>query len=90
MIVATIGFMMVGIGVSVIIPMIYTIAGNNEKMPSSLAIAMVSSIGYFGFLMGPPLIGYISELFNLRYSFAVVGCFGILISLLVRKISVIK
>jgi len=90
LILATIGFMLVGIGVSVIIPMTYTIAGNNDKMPSSLAIAMVSSIGYFGFLMGPPLIGYISELFNLRYSFAIVGCFGILISLLVRKISAIK
>ena len=88
--VATIGFMMVGIGVSVIIPMIYTIAGNNDKMPSSLAIAMVSSVGYFGFLMGPPLIGYISELFNLRYSFAVVGCFGILISFLVSKIKAIR
>ncbi|WP_113663833.1 MFS transporter [Pedobacter nanyangensis] len=88
--VATFGFMMVGIGVSVIIPMTYTIAGNNDKIPSSLAIAMVSSIGYFGFLMGPPLIGYISELFSLRYSFAVVGCFGILISLLVRKISAIR
>lgn len=84
--IATIGFMLVGIGVSVIIPMTYTIAGNNNKMPSSLAIAMVSSIGYFGFLMGPPLIGYISELLNLRYSFALIGCFGVLISLLVRKI----
>lgn len=88
--IATIGFMLVGIGVSVIIPMIYSIAGNNDKMPASLAIAMVSSIGYFGFLMGPPLIGYISELFNLRYSFAMVGCFGVLISLLVRKISAIR
>lgn len=90
LVLATIGFMLVGLGVSVIIPMTYTIAGNNHKIPSSLAIAMVSSIGYFGFLMGPPLIGYISELFNLRYSFALVGCFGILISLLVRKISAIK
>ena len=90
LVIATIGFMLVGIGVSVIIPMIYSIAGNNDKMPASLAIAMVSSIGYFGFLMGPPLIGYISELFNLRYSFAVVGCFGVLISLLVRKISAIR
>jgi MFS family permease len=88
--VATLGFMMVGIGVSVIIPMIYSIAGNNDKIPSSLAIAMVSSIGYFGFLMGPPLIGYISELFNLRYSFALVGCFGIAISLIVTKIRAIK
>lgn len=90
LIVATISFMLVGVGVSVIIPMTYTIAGNNDKMPSSLAIAMVSSIGYFGFLMGPPLIGYISELFNLRYSFALIGCFGILISLLVSKIKAIR
>jgi len=87
---ATLGFMMVGIGVSVIIPMIYSIAGNNDKIPASLAIAMVSSIGYFGFLMGPPLIGYISELFNLRYSFAFVGCFGVLISLIVSKIRAIR
>lgn len=90
LVVATLGFMLVGVGVSVIIPMIYTVAGNYNKVPSSVAIAMVSSIGYFGFLMGPPLIGYISELFNLRYSFAIVGCFGVLISLLVRKISAIK
>jgi MFS family permease len=88
--VAALGFMLVGIGVSVIIPMTYTIAGNNDKMPSSLAIAMVSSIGYFGFLMGPPLIGYISEVTNLRYSYAFIGCFGIFISFLVRKITAIR
>ncbi len=90
LITATIGFVLLGFGVSVIIPMTYTIAGNYDKLPPSVAIAMVASIGYFGFLMGPPLIGYISELFNLRYSFAVVGCFGILISILVGKISAIK
>lgn len=88
--VATASFMLVGIGVSIIIPMVYSVVGTIDKLPSSVAIAMVSSIGYFGFLMGPPLIGYISELFNLRYSFALVGCFGILISLLVSKISAIR
>lgn len=87
---AAIGFMLVGLGVSVIIPMLYSIAGNNNKVPASVALAMVSSVGYFGFLFGPPLIGYISELFNLQYSFAVIGCFGILITFLVRKISVVS
>ena len=82
--------MLIGLGVSSIVPMVYSIAGNNKKVPAGKAITMVSSIGYFGFLMGPPLIGYISELFNLRYSFAVVGCFGILISFLVSKIRAIK
>lgn len=87
---ATIGFMLVGIGVSVIIPMIYSIAGNHQKVPSSVAIAMVSSIAYFGFLMGPPLIGYISELSSLKYSYALIGCFGILITAMVSKLSAIK
>jgi hypothetical protein len=40
--------------------------------------------------MGPPLIGYISELANLRYSYAVIGCFGLLITALVAKLSAIK
>lgn len=82
---ATIGFMMVGIGVSGIVPSLYSIAGRNPKVSSGLAITMVSSVSYFGFLMGPPLIGYISELTSLRYSYAVIACFGLLISYLVTR-----
>lgn len=87
---ATIGFMMVGMGVSGVVPMVYTIAGNNKKVPPGIALAMVSGVSYFGFLLGPPLIGYISALANLRYSYAIIGCFGILIALLVTKIRAIK
>jgi MFS family permease len=82
--------MLVGIGVSSIVPMVYSIAGNNEKVAPGIALAMVGSVSYFGFLMGPPLIGYISELANLRYSYAVIGCFGLLITALVAKLSAIK
>lgn len=85
---ATIGFMVVGLGVSIIIPMAYSIAGNNKKVPASLAIAMVSSIGYFGFLMGPPLIGYISQISSLQYSYGLIGFFGLLITILVTKIKI--
>jgi MFS family permease len=87
---ATIGFMLVGIGVSGIVPMVYSIAGNNTKVPPGIALAMVSGVSYFGFLMGPPLIGYISALSSLRYSYAVIGCFGLLITVLVARISAIK
>lgn len=87
---ATIGFMMVGIGVSGIVPMVYSIAGSNTKVSPGIAIAMVSGVSYFGFLMGPPLIGYISALSSLRYSYAVIGCFGLLITIIVAKISAIK
>jgi len=87
---ATIGFMLVGIGVSGIVPMVYSIAGTNTKVSPGIALAMVSGVSYFGFLMGPPLIGYISALSSLRYSYAVIGCFGLLITFLVAKISAIK
>lgn len=75
----TIGFMLVGVGVSCNVPTVYSIAGKHSKIPSGVALAMVSSISYLGFLMGPPLIGYIAELFSLRYSYAVFSLFGILL-----------
>lgn len=87
---ATIGFMLVGIGVSSVIPTLYSVAGNNRKVPAGMALAMVASVSYFGFVMGPPLIGYISALFSLRYSYAVIGCFGLLITVLVAKIKLIE
>ena len=73
---ATIGFLMVGFGVSAIVPLCYAMAGRSTKMAPSLAIAAVSSIGFIGFLMGPPLIGYIAQAFSLRISFTVIACLG--------------
>jgi len=87
---ATIGFMMVGLGVATNIPSVYSVAGRNEKVPAGMALAMVSSVSYFGFLMAPPLIGYISNLSNLRYSYTVIGCFGLLIAYLVTRNKTIR
>lgn len=87
---ATIGFMMVGLGTATNIPSVYSVAGKNKKVSAGVALAMVSSVSYFGFLMGPPLIGYISQLSSLRYSYAVIGCFGLLISFLVTRIKVMQ
>ena len=84
---ATIGFMLVGIGVSSIVPTVYSVAGKNNKVSAGMALTVVSSVSYFGFLMGPPLIGYISELSDLRYSYAIIGCFGLLVSFLATKIT---
>jgi len=86
LITAIFGFMLIGLGVSSIVPMVYSIAGNNKKVPAGKAITMVSSIGYFAFLFGPPLIGYISQLSSLRYSFGIISVFGLLIIFLVTKV----
>ena len=87
---ATLGFLIVGFGVSSIVPMVYSAAGKQTKIPPGMALAAVSSISFLGFLMGPPLIGYIAQLFSLRYSFAVIGLLGVSISLMVSKIKALK
>jgi MFS family permease len=86
----TIAFMLVGLGVSSIVPTVYSAAGRHSKVPAGIALATVSSVSFLGFLMGPPLIGYISELAGLRYSFAVIGIFGMGISLLVARIKALQ
>jgi len=87
---STIAFMMVGLGVSSIVPSVYSAAGRHSKIPPGIALATVSSVSFLGFLMGPPLIGYISQAASLRYSFAVIGIFGIGISLTVSKIKLLN
>ena len=86
LITSTIAFMMVGLGVSSIVPSVYSSAGKHATIAPGIALATVSSVSFLGFLMGPPLIGYISAAAGLRYSFAVIGVFGICITLLVSKI----
>ena len=87
---ALLAFMLVGLGVATVVPTVYSVAGRNPKVAPGIALAMVSSVSYLGFLMGPPLIGYIAELASLRYSYAVIGVFGLVITLLVAKIKAIR
>lgn len=79
---ATVGFLLVGLGVASIIPLSYGIAGRSKLYTPSVALALVSTISFFGFLLGPPLIGFVAELFDLKISFALVAMCGMGILLL--------
>lgn len=83
---ATIGFLLVGLGVSSIVPMVYSSTTRVSKIPSGMALAAVSSISFLGFLIGPPLIGFIAELTSLRYSFAAIALLGLSISFMVSRL----
>jgi MFS family permease len=90
LITSTIAFMLVGLGVSSIVPSVYSAAGRNTRVPPGIALATVASVSFLGFLMGPPLIGYISQAAGLRYSFAVIGIFGIGVTLMVSRIKALS
>lgn len=68
--IAYLGFGLAGFGVSVIAPMAFSIVGQHfEKNMRAYAISRVAVLGYFGFFIGPPLMGWISEVAGLRASF---------------------
>lgn len=79
---ATLGFLLVGFGVAAIIPIAYSTAGRSKLYSPGVALAMVSTISFFGFLLGPPLIGYIAEIFNLKVSFTLIALAGLGIAIL--------
>ena len=86
MVSATIGFLLVGFGVSSVVPTAYGLAGKSKTMRPGIAIAAVSSISFFGFLLGPPVIGFIAEASSLQWSFALVSCLGLVTAFMAGKI----
>lgn len=66
---AIIGFSLVGIGVAAVIPMTYLLAGTSKKYSAGMAISIITTYSIAGMLLGPPLVGYIAHLFNLKVSF---------------------
>ena len=70
---ATCGFFLIGLGTSVIIPIVYMLAARSTKMPPSYAIACVTMIGYGGFLLGPLVIGLLSEAYSMQWAFVLVS-----------------
>lgn len=63
---AVIGFAILGIGLSVVIPIAYSAAGSTPGIPSGRAVAAVATIGYTGFLAGPPVLGWVAKLISLQ------------------------
>lgn len=58
---AVVGFGLVGVGLSNVVPIIFSSAGYANPDAPGRGIAAVTTMGYFGFLIGPPLIGFIAE-----------------------------
>lgn len=82
---ATLGFLLVGFGVSSVVPIVYGLAGKSTNMSPSAALAAVSTISFLGFLVGPPVIGFIAELSSLRMSFIVIAVLGFGTTLLAAR-----
>ncbi|MFT4152463.1 MFS transporter [Parafilimonas sp.] len=84
--IAVTGCLLVGFGVSCVVPLIYALAGRLKDMSPQFALAAVSTISFLGFLVGPPVIGFIAQASSLRWSFTVVALLGFCTTLLAGRI----
>ena len=66
---AVIGFLLIGMGVSSVVPMVYSASGKSKTMAAGTALTAVSSLGFVGFLIGPPTMGFIAGAITLRGAF---------------------
>lgn len=80
--IAIAGFFLVGIGLATIVPITYSIAGNTRDLPSGVGLAMVTTVGYSGFLFGPPIIGFIADVAGLRLALLLVAALFIVMTML--------
>lgn len=85
--VAFLGFVLIGLGASNIVPVMFTAAGNQSVMPVGLAISAVATMGYAGILVGPALIGFVAQLSSLSVSFALVALGLLVLASCARRVT---
>ena len=82
-IINSLGFMLVGLGISCIVPTLYSFVGAKSKTPVSIALTILSSISFIGSLIAPLLIGAITQAFDIRIAYMIIGVLGGCIVLIV-------
>jgi MFS family permease len=78
---AVFGLMLAGTGVANVVPVIWSVAGRDTRMGAGPAISATATIGYCGFLTGPPIIGSLAVMIGLRQAMGVIVLCGIMVAI---------
>ncbi|MGB9184279.1 MAG: MFS transporter [Solirubrobacteraceae bacterium] len=76
------GFAALGLGLAGVVPTLFRSGADQPGVSTGPALAVVSSLGYLGFLAGPPLIGAVAQLTSLRLACALLVLAGLVVILL--------
>ena len=87
---ATAGLALVGFGMASVVPLCYSLAGKSTRVPPSVAISLVSSLSFLGFLGCPPMVGFLSHQFDLRWALSPIVVVGVAIFCLAPLVRRIK
>jgi len=72
------GFVVAGLGNSNLVPILFSAAGRDPVLGPGPAIAAVTTLGFFGFVIGPPVIGLMSTFFGLPVALSLVAVLGLI------------
>ncbi|SNZ19107.1 MFS transporter [Cohaesibacter gelatinilyticus] len=84
LIVALSGFVLIGLGAANLVPILFSAAGRQNLMPPGIAIAAVTTTGYAGLLMGPAIIGFLSDILSLSIAFWLLALLTMIVPLSAR------
>lgn len=76
------GFLLVGLALAAIAPLAFSVAGDLVPERAGSAISVVTTFGYGGFLLGPPLVGGLAEVVGLRAALSIIAFAGLTIFVL--------
>jgi MFS family permease len=83
---AIVGFGLVGAGLACSFPLILSAAARTPGVAANTAIAAMATMGYTGFLVGPPLIGSVAEAVTLRGALGLLAVVGVLVAVFGRAV----
>lgn len=81
-------FAFAGLGFSTIVPIVYRAAGSTPGIDRAEGVSAVATACYAAFLIGPPVMGFISDVVSLRLAFGLVG--GIVTAVIFLAPSVVR
>jgi MFS family permease len=80
------GFVLVGLALAAVAPLAFSLAGQMVPERAGSAVSVVTTIGYGGFLLGPPLVGGLAEVVGLRWALGLIALAGLFVSVLSLKL----
>lgn len=83
---ALIGFALVGLGASNVVPVFFSAAGRIPGVSASVAIPTITTLGYSGVLAGPALVGYLAHASSLSVALGLVACLMFVVAACARVV----
>ncbi|HEX6332666.1 MAG TPA: MFS transporter [Flavisolibacter sp.] len=83
---AVLAFLLIGIGDAVLVPVVYMMAAKSGKMTAAYALTSVTFIGYSGFVLGPLMIGHVSQAWGMPAAFLVLSVFSLIMIVLTQVV----